>query len=112
MAANLNTNVLFPNISVDSGAGTMTLTLSDFTQQLLAAEVDPAVSTSDWRELVFSFLDQLFVHYDGLAVVDRPAKIAVSKSGRLEATGEMRYTYSVTIHTTVAQQDVSPEATP
>jgi len=84
MAFNANTAQLFPNISVGTSPDTLTIPLSDFSQELTIAEADPGVGTSDWRELVFSFLDHVAVYINSLDAVDRPTKLTISKSGRLD----------------------------
>jgi hypothetical protein len=109
MAFNPSTDEMFPNITVDGGAGTMTLLLSDFLQQLEVSEVDPTSGTSDWRELVFSFLDHVILKFNALDVTDRPTKLQMSKSGRLDDNNEMVYTYNIQISTTVTNQNVADE---
>lgn len=112
MAFNANTAELFPNISVGTSPDTLTIPLSDFLQELTIAEVDPGAGTSDWRELVFSFLDHVALYLSSLDVTDRPTKLTISKSGRLDSNGEFIYTYNVQISTESVQVDMADEPTP
>jgi hypothetical protein len=112
MAFNPNTAELFPNISVGNTPDTVIIPLADFAQELTLAEVDPNELTSDWRELVFSFLDHLALYYNSLDVTDRPTKLSITKSGRLEQNNEFTYTYNIQITTKSVQVDMAEEPTP
>jgi len=111
MAINLNPNQVFPNITVDAtpGSESLTIPLSDFVKELTVAEVDPTEANPDFRELLFSIVEQFSVHLAGLAEVDKPNKTTVSKTGRLNANGDMSYTYSIAIDTTVSAESVVDE---
>lgn len=76
----------------DSG-GNVTLPNASFKGEGLAE----GESTNDWRELVLSFLDNVYETYTGLSNEDRPTKLTISKSGNLQTDGSLQYSYSVRI---------------
>jgi hypothetical protein len=76
----------------DSG-GSVTIPNASFKGEGLAV----GESTNDWRELVLSFLDNVYETYTGLPNEDRPTKLTISKSGNLQTDGSLQYSYSVRI---------------
>ena len=90
------TNCTFPLASLDEGAA------------LTAAEAD-AVS-GDWRYIVHSLIDHTYGYYNGLATADKPTKLTISKSGSLQSSGEMLYTYTVRVYVAISGEDVAAES--
>ncbi len=76
--------------------------------ELTAAEADG--TTGDIRKIVFAIIEKLYQAYNATATADRPTKWTMSKSSSVNTTtGILTNTYSITILTAIATQDVPAE---
>jgi len=100
-------SLVFPNISTGDGTQ-LVIPLSDFSEQpLSAASVDP--DTGDWRDILYSFLDEINAHFSDLPSENRPIMVSIRKSGSMGANNLMNYNFTVSITTQVSQENIPQE---
>jgi hypothetical protein len=90
--------------TINATGGNLIINLSELTQPLTEAEAN-----SDWRNILFSLIDHFADYYIGLADDDRPDKVEIFKSGRLDGKKTLEHTYTITVSTSIVAEDVAAE---
>jgi hypothetical protein len=110
MAIDLSPLNIFANMRLDSGIE-LVIPLADFTRQPLSPiEADPV--SGDFREILFSILDQYNNYYIGLDTSVRPDRMTIRKTGSLFEDDSMTYTFVVEVTTKISDEDIPDEPTP
>ena len=86
----------------------VTFNVSDF-PELTGTEADS--NSGDMRKIVFAFLEKWYNEYNALSSTNQPNKWTCTKSMSANAsTGEVTHTYTNTIKTEIATQEVADES--